>query len=48
MIDANDLIKKLKKEYYKTGYTLDERDEFKLVYNTFKSFFLYLRISYCG
>ena len=37
MIDANDLINRLKKEHYKTGYTLDERDEFKLVYNTLNS-----------
>lgn len=37
MIDANDLINRLKKEHYKTGYTLDERNEFKLVYNTLNS-----------
>lgn len=34
MIDANELINRLKKEHYKTGYTLDEREEFKQVYNT--------------
>lgn len=34
MIDANDLINRLKKEHYKTGYTLDEREEFIQVYNT--------------